>query len=398
MGRLIETLQPSGLGVTVRLENAPRLAEALRTAMPGWPLARWPAPTALSRELAVWREGDCYYQAVPGRSRPRRLPGLATAACCLIADLIPLILEARPQRVGLHCAAVEVGGQLVLFPATHRAGKSLLSAAFAAAGHRVFGDDVLMLSDDGQGRALGIAPRLRLPLPASLPSGLAGFIADHDGVSDDRYRYLALDDERLAGHGEARPIGAIVMLDRVPGTPAARLTRLTPGDGLLHLLGQSLAGEDHDPARLLERLLPMMHDLPCRLLRYDDPVAAVEAVAAGLAGAPADEPCPEAAPAVRDARPAAGDPDAAWRRLPVATEYALGEEHFLVDAQGGVHRLSAVAGGIWRLLGLEPLASAEVAALLAERFPDVERSRLDRDVAMLFDELSTAGLIAPADC
>ncbi|MDN3556753.1 PqqD family peptide modification chaperone [Halomonas maura] len=384
--------------MTVRVENAPQLSEALRAAMPGWPLARWPAPAARSRELSAWREGSGYCQAVPGRSRPRRLPGLATASCSLIADLISLLLDARPQMVGLHCAAVEVAGRLVLFPATHRAGKSLLSAAFAAAGYRVFGDDVLMLSDDGQGRALGIAPRLRLPLPPSLSPELARFIAEHDGVSDDRYRYLALDDDRLAGHGEARPIGAIVMLDRLLGTPAASLSRLSPGDGLLQLLGQSLAGEDHDPARLLERLLPMMHDLPCRLLRYDDPMAAVEAVAAGLAEAPADECRPAQAAPMRDVRPATADPATAWRRLPVETEYALGEEHFLVDAHGGVHRLSAVAGGIWRLLGLEPLASAEVAALLAERFPDVGRSRLGRDVALLFADLAAAGLIAPVDC
>lgn len=397
MGRLIEALQPAGLGVTVRLENAPRLAGALHTAMPGWPLARWPAPSSMGRVLAAWREGDCYFQAVPGRTRPRRLPGLATATCSLIADLIPLILEARPGMVGLHCAAVEVGGRLVLFPATHRAGKSLLSAAFACAGYRVFGDDVLMLTDDGQGRALGIAPRLRLPLPPALPSGLARFLAEHDGVSDDRYRYLALADDRLAGHGEARPIGAIVMLDRVPGTSTAGLRRLTPGDGLLHLLGQSLAGEDHDPGRLLERLLPMMHDLPCRLLRYDDPMAAVEAVAAGLDEEAEDECRPSPAAPLRDVRPATGDPDAAWRRLPVAAEYALGEEHFLVDTHGGVHRLSAVAAGIWRLLGLEPLASAEVTALLAERFPDVGRARLGHDVTMLFVDLAAAGLIAPAD-
>ncbi|WP_458524737.1 PqqD family protein [Onishia taeanensis] len=397
MGRLIQTLQPEGLGVSMRLENAPRLAEALQAAMPGWPLDRWPASAAPYRALAAWWEEGCYYQAVPAREGPRRLPGIATATCSLIADLIPEALKALPSMTGLHCAAVEVQGRLVLFPATHRAGKSLLSAAFAAAGYRVFADDVLMLTADGQGMALGLAPRLRLPLPPSLPSGLARFIVDHDDVSDRRYHYLALDDGRLAGHGVTRPIGAIVMLDRLPGTPAASLTRLSPGDGLLRLLGQSLAGEEHDPSRLLERLLPMMHNLPCGLLRYDDPMAAVERVVAGLDEAPVAAPHPQPAPAPRGSQSPAESPDTAWRRLPFSAEYALGEECFLVDVGGGVHRLSAVAGGIWRLLGIEPLTSAEVAALLAERFPDVERSRLGRDVASLFEDLAVAGLVAPAD-
>ncbi len=390
MGTLIDTLQPAGLGVTVRLENATLLAEALRAAMPGWPLARWPAPAARSRELSAWGEGNGYCQAVAGRSRPRWLPGLATAAGSLIADLIPPFLESRPGMMGLHCAAVEVDGRLVLFPATHRTGKSLLSAAFAEAGYRVFGDDVLMLTATGEGLALGVAPRLRLPLPDLLSPRLRRFIAEHDAVSDDRYHYLALDGDRLAGHGEARPIGAIVMLERVPGIRAPSLTRLTPGDGLLHLLGQSLAGEDHDPAHLLQRLLPMMQDLPCRLLRYDDPVSAVERVVAGL------NETSEAGPAAASAGEGpitAAAPEGVWRRLPVAAEHALGDEHFLVDAQGGVHRLSAVASAIWRLLGLEPLAQAEVVSLLAERFPEIAAARLAADVATLFDELAAQGLV-----
>ena len=399
-------LQPAGLEATLRLEGAPELAEALRAAMPGWPLA--PVPAAARppscEALTAWREAEGYGQAVPGRSRPRRLPGLATAAASLIADLIPRLLDARPRQSGLHCAAVEIDGRLVLFPATHRAGKSLLCAAFAAAGHRVFADDVLLLSIEDGGRAvgeaLGIAPRLRLPLPTHLPAALADFIAAHDRVSDRRYAYLTLGRDRLAGHGERLPIGAIVLLDRLSGTPSPSLTRLSPGDGLLQLLSQSLAGDadSHDPGRLVPRLLPMMQGLPCRSLRYDDPVAAVERVVEGLAEARLDEgePAPaSAAPALGAAEGASagGAPDAAWRRLPVAAEYPLGEEHFLVDGGGGVHRLSAVAGGVWRLLGLEALSLAEVAALLAERFPEVEPVRLRADLARLFDDLAAAGLI-----
>ncbi|MDT8880502.1 PqqD family protein [Halomonas saccharevitans] len=242
-------------------------------------------------------------------------------------------------------------------------------------------------------------------MPSHLPADLAAFITAHDGVSDERYHYLALSDDRLAGHGERLPIGAIVMLDRVPGTPAPSLTRLSPGDGLLRLLGQSLAGDAHDPGRLVERLLPMMRGLPCRLLCYDDPKAAVERVVAGLADAeqgeaglidsPLDEAgrCPPAGATERAS--AIGVPGAAWRRRPVEAEYPLGEEHFLVDPRGGVHRLSAVAAGIWRLLELDALSLSEVVALLAERFPTVESARLARDVARLFDDLAAAELIAP---
>lgn len=399
--RHLTALRPAGLTATLRFEGVAELAAALRGAMPGWPLTAVPdgAATPSNQALTVWREAGGYAQAVAGRTRPRSLPGAATAAASLIADLIDRLLEARPGQSGLHCAAVEIDGRLVLFPATHRAGKSLLCAAFAAAGHRVFADDVLMLEVDGRGaatgEALGIAPRLRLPLPAGLPGELAAFIAAQEGVSDRRYRYLGLGQARLADHGERRPLGAIVLLDRVAGTPSPSLTALSPGDGLLQLLGQSLAGGvAADPARRLARLLPMMRDLPCRSLRYDDPVAAVERIVAGLAEAETGAPSVVSRPGGDEAPPGVVLPSAAWHRRPVVAEYPLGEELFLVDREGGVHRLSAVAGGIWRLLGLEALSPAEVAALLAERFPEIAPERLRADVSRLFQDLAAAGLIA----
>ncbi|MCK2182728.1 PqqD family protein [Halomonas getboli] len=393
MGRYIEVLQPAGLEASVRLDDAPRLAPALQAAMPGWSLGRWPTRAAQAWQLSAWEAGGRYFQRVPGRARPRWLPGLATAAASLIADLIPPLLDARPGLVGLHCAAVEVAGRLVLFPAPHRTGKSLLSAAFAAAGYRVFADDVLLLNAEDEGVALGIAPRLRLPLPEGLTPPLGRFIAEHDGVSDHRYRFLALARDRLAAHGETRPLGAIVMLDRVPGAQDARLTRLSPGEGLLQLLSQTLAGKDHDSARLLERLLPLMEGLPCRLLRYDDPMAAVERVIAGLDDVDEEAVCVSSAAASAAAMSGARAPRATWRRLPMVSEHALGDEHFLVDARGEVHRLSAVAAGIWRLLGLEPLTQDEIVALLAERFPEIASARLAADVAGLFDELAGHRLV-----
>lgn len=145
----------------------------------------------------------------------------------------------------------------------------------------------------------------------------------------------------------------------------------------------------------------MMRGLPCRSLRYDDPVAAVARVVSGVAEPHRDEQKPLSSSPVpafgaRESTPAVGDSSRAWRRVPVAAEYPLGEEHFVVDADGGVHRLSAVASGVWRLLGLAALGPAEVAALLAERFTEVAPARLRADAAGLFDTLAAVGLIERA--
>ncbi|MBB3139988.1 PqqD family protein [Halomonas organivorans] len=390
MATLIEDLQPAGLNVRLRLEDAPDLSAALQAAMPGWPLARRPVAGRIA--LRGRREGQAYRLWSAGESRSRRLTGVATVASCLVADLIPEVLATWPQAIGLHCAAVEVNGRLLVFPATHRAGKSLLCAAFAAAGYRVFADDVLLLTPEGAGMALGIAPRLRLPLPDTLSSRLAGYVAGRGGVGDDRYRYLDLGRESLASHGERCPLGSIILLERC-GEAVPSLTQVSPGEGLLRLLGQSLAGTHHEPAELLPRLLPMMKRLPCRMLRFDDPMAAV----ARLVGAHACDDRPEIQAFGSD-RSAVDWPDEmAWRRRPVTAEYVLGDERFLVDDRGDVHRLNPLANSIWRLLGLEPLSRLEIVALLRVRFPDISPARLDDDVGGLFDALAALGLVVPAD-
>lgn len=59
-----------------------------------------------------------------------------------------------------------------MFPESSKAGKSTLTVAFAAASYRVFGDDVLGLTAQGEGVAMGVAQRLRLPLPDIFPQSL----------------------------------------------------------------------------------------------------------------------------------------------------------------------------------------------------------------------------------
>ena len=98
-----------------------------------------------------------------------------------------------------------MGGGLIVFPSTYRAGKSTLIAALAASGVRTHADDLMPLTQ-GEGVALGINPRLRRPLPANAPDRLLMFVARHAGPRDRRYQYLDLPAPLLSPHGERRPI------------------------------------------------------------------------------------------------------------------------------------------------------------------------------------------------
>lgn len=396
-------LSPVGLGRALRLTDSPEVLQALRAAMPGWPLQARPA-RGLAPPIRLRREsgGEGYRQTSPALPCGLRLPSAASAACSLVADLVGAYCDRHPEMIGLHCGAVEIAGRLVIFPASHKAGKSTLTAAFAAAGRRVFGDDVLALTPEGEGMALGIAPRLRLPLPEVLAPELRAFAERHAGPEDDRYRYLALPETLLAPHGERRPLGALVLLERDDGVARPEPIELAPGEGLLQLLCQNFA-HDRPSEALMARFLPLMERLPCVLLRYGEPLAAVHRLIdrfsdSGTTFAVAASPIGHrAGPESRPEVSASIAPDHRWSIRQGIREYPLDDELFLIEStSGAIHRLNASGRLVWRLLREEALGAGELAALLSEHF-GVARERVARDLAALLAGLATAGLIAPAD-
>ncbi len=205
----------TSIGPCLRLVEAEELLPVLQQAMPGWPIERCPAlPEA--PEICVWQHPDGYWQEAPALPQGALLDTDVGTACSVVADLAGAFLHRHPELVGLHCGSVELNGQLVIFPDAHRAGKSTLTSAFAAAGCRVFGDDVLALNPEGEGIALGVAPRLRLPIPEALSVDFQHFVACHLGPFDDRYGYLNLSSSQLAAHGDRSPLGAVLLIDRDP--------------------------------------------------------------------------------------------------------------------------------------------------------------------------------------
>lgn len=388
-----------GLGRTLRLVDCPEVGDALRAAMPGWRLSAEPGEgEAPAIRLQRERSGQGFRQYSPEFERGLSLPTVASAACSLVADLVGSFCERHAEMVGLHCGSVEIDGRLLIYPASHKAGKSTLTAAFAAAGYRVFGDDVLALTPEGEGMGLGIAPRLRLPLPASLDPRLRAFAERHAGPQDERYRYLALPRSSLAPHGERRPLGALVLLEREEGLDAPETIELAPGEGLLRLLCQNFA-DDQPSEALMARFLPLMERLPCWLVRYGEPLAAARHLARRCAGWPARDGA-TASVAVHVASRAelpAVSPTRRWRAVE-ARHYPLGDELFLIEPAGGaIHRLNASGRIVWALLEREALCARELAELLGELYEGMAVERLMADVTGLLSGLAAEGLILPLE-
>jgi len=399
-GRLACDLVVPGVGAAVRVAECRVFAKVLQAAMPGWPFRVVEADGSTPPVQLAGRAGG-YRLVSPAFPDGLLLESPVEAACCVIADLVEIFLDQHPGRVGLHCASVEMNGRLVLFPECHRSGKSLLTAALAGAGLRIVGDDVLVLEDGGEGMALGTAPRLRLPLPESLDVALHTYTAAYAGPEDDRYRYLALPPGQLAEYGERVPLGAMVLLERDEHLTRPELTLLAPGDGLTRLLRQHFA-HDLSSDALMARFLPLMQSLPCRLLRYSEPLEAARCLVDLLPGV-MDGPRRKAGDVGTDQRGAERGVDGVhrpvgvhdrWRATTEVREYALEDERFLIhQPSGAIHRLNATGQLVWGLLRSEPMTAAEIIELLVDHFDDVPAERIDRDVRVLLGDILAARLI-----
>ncbi|KZC97665.1 PqqD family protein [Oceanibaculum pacificum] len=375
--------------------------------VPGWP---WVIATdeTESPVVTVSKEGETYAISSPIQDGALHHESELSAACSLVVDLV----EARTREAGelcLHGAAAIFSGRLVVFPALRRAGKSTLMARLAAAGQRIFADDLLgVCPDDMTGLSFGAAPRLRLPLPARAGKTFRDFAAARGGLSDGHYLYLDLPTELLAGHGEAVPLGAFVLLER-RATGRAALVPARRTVGLRHLIAQSLASA-HEPAEIVQRLRRLADEVPCFTLRYSnlDEAASLlhesfvswpsEPTRAELAAEPASvkaetRPLP-VSPLPRRRRRVSEHP---YMRLPAVSSHEVDGEIFLTDPRNGaIHHLNLMASGLWRLLA-EPITPEEAVEVVHTAFPNLQRQRLERDVSALFSHLLENGLIDRPD-
>lgn len=267
-------------GWRLAYRNCPDVARAVADILFGWPVA----PVSLRHPgkliATVVKRDDEYQWLGPQESMPhewrRSPPCTPMEAVCDIHDVFfDWFLAENPDMLCLHGAAARIGAKLVLFPSVGKAGKSVLTAALAAAGHQVYCDDVLAIEPrKRRGVALGFAPRLRQPLPNGLSRNLTQFIEARTGFADRKWRYLSLRRGEIAPLGQKAEIGAIVLLDRRP-SGRARLRQAEAGCVLRELILQNFATTP-PPLAIFERLHGICMNARQHVLTYSRPEAAVD--------------------------------------------------------------------------------------------------------------------------
>jgi hypothetical protein len=351
--------------------------------------------------LTVRRTPACHLIEAEWLEAPLRRKDHVDALCGFIAELIRAYAENGPGLLCLHGAAAEFAGRLVIFPNRYRAGKSVLSACLAAAGVRLFADDVLPIGGpEDRGLAPGIQPRLRLPWPDDLSPATEAFLQEHEGPRGQNYLYLDLERERLAAHGTDAPVGGFVLLEREAGAEP-ELLPVAESEMLRQVIWQNFAREAPAPD-ILERLHRLVAAARCFRLRYGRAEQAVPLLRAAFAEWPApgaDEPRsmqkPFAPGGTQGRTPTwtAEAPNGCYLRKPGITETTVDGERFLADAQGAaIHHLNPVASAVWHLLA-EPMTSDQLVDLLHGAFPEVARDQIAQDVGVLIRDLSAKRLL-----
>ena len=273
-----------------------------------------------------------------------------------------------------HAGAVEAAAGLILLLADTTGGKSTLALTLAAYRWQLFADDRLGLSRDREasiGIALGLAPKLRLPLPQSAPR-LAEFAAERASRRELALTYLALGPEEQAGAGTRAAVAACLLLERDGSKPL--LEPVAPSQ-LVRILGRERG----------RTLAVRVGRSGCGGLACRSTVLSTALCGGGsgrLAGYGS----------VRGARRAEAALMRYSRRNGV-TQTPVGDDLFLVDlATGEIFHLDRSAGGLWTLLE-QPSDFAGILATFGAAFPEAPRDQLELDLRSALATLMSMGLV-----
>lgn len=260
-----------GVDVRVFIENADGLVPIIKDVFRGFTIDISQPVEVDTRQpfihLAYMNNG--HQRNSTWLDKPRFFTDPVDTVCDFSVDLIKAYLNDNAGALCLHCAAVKMGNNFVVFPSYYRSGKSTLTLQLASMGMKVFTDDALLLSrENNSGVALEILPRIRMPMPKDITSNLREFVLNRVSHHNRRYCYINLKDDELASYGEEATISHIVLLNREKGaTP--QLTQIPSSKVIRELILRNFAY--NNPAlRIVDRLTDVINNSNNYMLTYDN--------------------------------------------------------------------------------------------------------------------------------
>lgn len=391
-----------GIEGAVILPDDPAALSALDDCVKGWPVhdfAFTPGMSLASPPLCVVEACDDGTYRLHSRYMDQPLTDLpvATMICAVLADLSQAYSEQAEGHVfGLHCGGFALGGAGVILAGDRRAGKStLISRLSAEADVQILCDDVLPLTVEAQMIGLGLAPRLRLPLPETAAPFFRNHVAEWLGPSDPRYGYLI--PPNLMSHSTSVKAKVMILLDR-KDTGEAVFHHLPQDEILRALVGRSIAGPNETTA-VYEAAEALSAQLIGLRLVYSDLEVAVSLLRKTI-GADGQIAVDHVIAALPDVFDNAAEPGAAqvalnsrWARANGVAARRNAEASFLWHRdEAQLWHLNSTAQIIWALL--EYTASArELAADLKQLYPEASITQLRADARRMLGDLAQNGFV-----
>jgi len=266
-----------GLRRPLAFINSESIYQHLCSILRDWEINRLEQGTGQAPVITIQNTEAGFQRQSRWLSQPAIFRNKVDAACDFIVDLIHAYVDNHEGLLCLHCAAVEFKQGLVVFPNTYRAGKSIFSLKLVSCGGRLFTDDVLPITAQGDfGMALGILPRLRLPLPQALGPAFNDFVSERAGPQNSRYCYVKLGERKQAALGTTAPICGITILQRDEvSRPALIKTKksIVVRDIILRNFARQNPALD-----IVDRLQSVVENAECYTLRYSNLDQAVKLV------------------------------------------------------------------------------------------------------------------------
>jgi hypothetical protein len=269
MPTAVDYFRFTGLRHPVAFTDADALYPYLDTVLRDWGIEKLDPGDDAPPMITVRKTEAGFERRSLWLAKPAVFTNPVDAVCDLIVDLIHAHVADHQGLLCLHCAAVELNRGLVIFPNTYRAGKSTLSLKLVASGARLFTDDVLPISSQGDiGMALGILPRLRLPMLPGITPDFRNFVINRAGPQNSRYLYVKLNLSEQAVLGTAAPVRGITILQREENvTP--RLLEVKKSTVVKDMILRNFARQNPG-LEIIDRLHAIVENAQCYRLEYDD--------------------------------------------------------------------------------------------------------------------------------
>jgi hypothetical protein len=225
-----------GVRIGVRASSVQSFRRLPELFPPGWTGSSQPRVQRLYSVIAAepekrgGRRGTLLYGDLELLARSRDLDAVLEA---FQADLHRFVAEWAPRKYFVHAGVVGWKGRAILVPGRSFSGKSTLVSELVRAGAEYYSDEYAVFDDRGRVHPFPRALALRIEGQANqtkhAPESLGGAV----------------------GKKPLRP--GLVLVSRYRSGARWRPRRLTPGQGLLALLGNSVSAR-RDPRRVLESL------------------------------------------------------------------------------------------------------------------------------------------------